>query len=263
MPPVWYSPPGPPPKLYHDTGKEFVDENADRNPRSSIEPLLSAILTVDATFDFTKIDLIADRRVLATILALFHDNNPGGRKRFEPFTLSVQVIGRTVILSHYDIATRRSSGHHMHYRYAFEREYTMLRPEAQRSASHYRVLRYRLGGLWLLVRYGIEAFVSDTYDEKEDNKGDASNDTNDMVTGLVPHRKPEALQRPSPKVDDPLIAAGVTVVEGGVTVRQDQVIEIKTRWFHSDAATAMTTIRAPKLWLGQVEQLVVGSYVSL
>ncbi len=72
------------------------------------------------------------------------------------------------------------------YRQAFEEQYTKLLASAKGSTSHHRIVRYRFGGLDLLVRSGVDAYlrelVTGSDSAEETGAGDLLNHVNRVQT---------------------------------------------------------------------------------
>lgn len=146
LPSTW-NPPGENQPLDSDEVGRFVDQNADRNPRSPIEPLIRAVLTVQPEFAFDGLDIVSDRRPLSHLLNFAR--NP---KECSSFKFGVQLVGKTLILVRIEDKTRVYSTH-LQYRNAFEQTYTAVEPVAKRTTSHHRILNYKFGSINLLVRF--------------------------------------------------------------------------------------------------------------
>lgn len=223
-----------------------MDQNADRNPRSPIEPLIRAVLTVQPEFAFDGLDIVSDRRPLSHLLNFAR--NP---KECSSFKFGVQLVGKTLILVRIEDKTRDYSTH-LQYRNAFEQTYTAVEPVAKRTTSHHRILNYKFGGINLLVR-----FVADAYLPKHPSVV-TGEPTESSAADLVKWTNAMTLASPPPSLEDPNVARGVFVVDGGRLVPQAAVLELTTRSAFSKIPFKINT-KIPDLWISQTPHF-VGAY---
>ncbi|KAL8772407.1 MAG: hypothetical protein Q9209_002358 [Squamulea sp. 1 TL-2023] len=102
-PPIW-SPPTDPQAISPDTRFGYVDQNADRYPKSPISPLFSSILQIQSKYPFSSIDIVSDRSPLRKLYA-FASNDPN----LKEFRFVVSVFGdtkKTVVFHRQEEMTR-------------------------------------------------------------------------------------------------------------------------------------------------------------
>ncbi|KAL8905638.1 MAG: hypothetical protein Q9207_002511 [Kuettlingeria erythrocarpa] len=159
-PPTW-SPPSLPQSIAPDTGFRFIDQNADRYPKSPLTPLFSSILHTHGTYPFETMDIISDRSPLRKLYA-FAVNEPDLHDfRFGVSTFNGSGNKTTVVFNRMEKRTRDEyEGVTFHgYRSGFEVQY--LRPvgNARGSRSHHRISCYEFGGLNFLVRSAVDGYL--------------------------------------------------------------------------------------------------------
>ena len=155
VPPIW-SPPPTTPVLKPDSGPRYVDQNTDRNPASPLDSLVLAVQTYQPDFNFAAIDVDSDRRPLRKLYG-FVAGEP------ESFEFGVDIVGNTAIFVRIEKQNREelpSTTFHG-FRRAFEEQYTKLSASAKGSTSHHRIVQYTFGGLSLLVRSAVDAYLEE------------------------------------------------------------------------------------------------------
>lgn len=221
VPPIW-SPPATAPTLKPDSGPQYVDQNTDRNPGSPLDTLILAVRTYQPDFDFAAVDVVSVRRPLRKLYG-FVTGEP------EAFEFGVEIVGHTALFIRIEKQTREelpSTTFHG-YRQTFEEQYTKLSAHAKGSNSHYRIVRYTFGGLDLLVRSGVDAYLQELV------KGSNSLEKTDAGDFLNPANFVKTLSLGSRVVT----FAGtkekhnerVTIVQGGQEIPHAAILELTTR----------------------------------
>ncbi|KAI4279613.1 MAG: hypothetical protein L6R38_005002 [Xanthoria sp. 2 TBL-2021] len=174
-PPIW-SPPTNPQPIPPDTGFRYVDQNADRYPKSPISPLFAAVRSVQPTYPFSTVDFISDRSPLRKLYAF-----AAGDASLGDFRFGVSVFGegkreekRTVVFHRMEKKTREEyeEGQFHGYRAGFEGQYLRVDEMAKGGTSHYRISEYDFGGLKFLMRSGVDGSMPDDT-EGHDNTSEA------------------------------------------------------------------------------------------
>ncbi|KAL8928622.1 MAG: hypothetical protein Q9172_000837 [Xanthocarpia lactea] len=145
-----------------DTGFSYVDQNADRYPKSPISPLFSSVLQVQPTYPFSSVDVVSDRSPLRKLYA-FAAREPN----LKNFRFGFSVFGddkKTVVCHRMEEKTREEfeEGQFHGYRAAFEAQCLRPNGKAQGAKSHYRISEYEFGGLKFLVRSGVDGSIANT-----------------------------------------------------------------------------------------------------
>ena len=258
IPPIW-TPPRLPPALSPDSGSRYVDQNADRNPGSPLESLVSAVNTLQPDFNFSQINVITDRRPIRKLFGFVSGEH--GKSEFGPatgFKFGVQIMENgSAMLTRIEEESREcvkaGEKHNLQcYRQAFEHAYTKIPAWAEESTSHHRIVSYKLGGLSFLVRYAVDGYVDDAVGSKSSG-GKTDNTT---VDDLVGYLKATALDHPAPTGNN-AFNKRVTVVKGGKDVLHKATFELATRKvttrFELDE-------RLVDLWISQTPRFVTCRY---
>lgn len=116
--------------------------------------MILAVQTCQPGFEFAAVDVVSDRQPLRKLYG-FVTGEP------EAFEFGVKIVGNTALFIRIEKPTREelpSAAFHG-YRQTFEEQYTKLSAYAKGSTSQHRIVRYKFGGLGLLVRSGVDAYL--------------------------------------------------------------------------------------------------------
>ncbi|KAL8815867.1 MAG: hypothetical protein Q9223_005041 [Gallowayella weberi] len=166
-PPIW-SPPSNPRAIAPDEGFSYIDQNADRYPKSPLAPIFSSVLQMDPSFQFDTIDIVSDRSPLRKLYA-FAAHDP----ELKDFRFGISVFGRDekkmVVFHRMEKMTREEheEGGFHGYRAGFEAQY-LRTPATIKGGSHYQILEYEFGGLKFLVRSGVDGSLPNVSAEPKD-----------------------------------------------------------------------------------------------
>ena len=255
-PPLW-NPPQVQPKLEAEVGTPFVDQNISRYSRFPLEPLIRSVLQVHPKFDLDAIDVITDRSPLRKLFETARDEF--GVRR-EDFKFGVHVIGKTALFVETMEQTRNETppsqfrGH----RWAFQDAYTKVESSAKESRSHYRIVEYYFGGLRLLVRSGVDAYLKDIASiptqeiepKDESEEEDKSNKESAKATALG-SAAPPSNKRPR--------VPGLLVVDGGCDIPHAAVAEFTTCAKSPNNRVAFRE-KMPDLWISQTPNYIKARY---
>jgi hypothetical protein len=258
-PPRWTPLPGET-RLPQDSGDYFRDKNASKFPSHLMESTVLAALTLHP-------DLPADLDIVACYSSL------GNLVRFvlgkdKSFRVLVQAVYNTVFFVRRENSpTEKLEGIKGH-GHTFPEAYTTWDRDVKGSDTSHRILKYRFGGLRMLVRAEVDAYLANKDDSAlppgatrsaEKKGGSAPSPTPTDITSisqLISTLNPTAKPPPSPSSS----ATKINIVKSPVLHRpvpQSQLLEIKTRgiWKKDKEDTAAEEM--PKLWLAQIPNLVV------
>lgn len=221
VPPIW-SPPATAPALKPDSGAQCVDQNTDRNPGSPFDSLILVVQTYQQDFDFTAIDVVSDRRPIRKLYG-FVTSEP------EAFEFGVEIIGNTALFIRMERQTREElpSTIFHGYRQAFEEQYTKLSASAKGSTSHYRIVKYKFGGLILLVRSGVDAYLQELAKGPRSPEQTSVGDLLDQGSFMKTLSLGSQVAMPTETKEG--INGQVTVVQGGQKVPHAALVELTTR----------------------------------
>jgi hypothetical protein len=254
VPPVWHTPQITP-QLRPDTGKRtrYIDENHDRNPSSPLEPLLRAVTTKHPGFDFNTLDIITDRQPIRYLLESIDG-------RAQDFVIRIEVLGETALLTRMEKKTSEiiRPGIFRGYRDPFEHWYTRMARSAQGSTSHYRVVRYHLGALQLLVRSAADGYLNEGLPDQQNL---ATPDGPDTAERFRPQR-PASPTSSGTLSEDASEMSGMTVVLGGKEIARSALFELTTRSKSGKKPFDIQT-KLPELWLSQISYYIIARHETI
>lgn len=245
-PPIW-SPPSEITNLKPDSGGRYIDQNADRMPRSPLEPLIRSVQTQQPTFDFGNVDLIADRR---SVRQLYGFTSGSAR----PFEFGVETIGETTVFTRLEPSSRETYAPEkfVGFRQSFEAAFTKLHPTVKGSTSHHRILSYNLGGIKILLRSGTDAYrlSGSALPSGHLSSGDEGEEFPKNIKVLT-------LKRPDFSQPTSLSTEELRIVKGGYEVKQADVLEMAT---HTKTKPSVLKEKMIDLFLSQTECFVEAKY---
>jgi hypothetical protein len=205
-PPQW-TPPSLPKMLDQDSGFYWCDQHAHRVPRHQFEPVFQALAVMNPTAQFNNVDIVVNRNSLRKFLAFVSFNRGEGQ-----FHVDLTMVHNTLFIGRKEAKAKpqnkRGYGHN------FESEFTTDDPELPEAEGHHRVVRYKFGGLNMVVR--IEADGYCTY--ADDDDGDDS--PNEFFRNVLGTTKQTSIVHSSP-------FATATIAKGKL-VPQNNILELKT-----------------------------------
>ena len=242
VPRIW-SPPPTTPILKPDSGPRYVDQNTDRNPAAPLDSLVLAVQTYQQDFDFAAIDVVSDRRPLRKLYG-FVAGEP------ESFEFGVDIVGNTAIFVRIEKQTREElpSTTFQGFRQAFEEQYTKLSASAKGSTSHHRIVQYTFGGLSLLVRSAVDAYLEELLEGADSSVVTHPRDPLDHVNSVQSLSLGGRVATPLETENE--VRGRVTVVQGGQKVPHAAVLELTTRSTFAKRPFVIEQMMAD-LWISQ------------
>lgn len=246
-----WDPPHGLPQLKPDTGPRFIDQNADRYPWSPLEPVIRAVWEMHPEFDLGNIDIITDRSPLRKLFEFVSHEN-------EDFQFGVQVVGKTAMFVRMEKQTRKviPQGQFQGYRRAFQDEYMKVAASAEGSTSYHRIVEYRFGGVRLLVRSAVDAYLGDSAlkskqgIDEQDEEGQGS---------LVKSMRATALDTVAPSVIENPEAPSLTIIPGDYNTPHTAVAEFATRALYGKTPFVLNQ-KMPDLWFAQIPFYIKAAY---
>ncbi|KAF1983981.1 hypothetical protein K402DRAFT_337335 [Aulographum hederae CBS 113979] len=239
-PPLWSPPPGPHHLVRPDSGLEYIDQNAARNPRSPLEPLFRTLYTQHPDFEISDIDLVTDRNNLRKLLRFVKGT------KTDPFRIRVEIVGgRTALFTRWESETMcRVRAGRGGYGHNFENAYTT---KLIGSTGHHRIITYQFGGMKLVVRHETDGYLPPTLGLNPVTTPENPVESIQDVLGRLSlsTQAPTSSRQPPSLTIDPL----------GRTVDLSSTIEIKTRV--ANKRLKMGEI-FPQLWISQTPFLATG-----
>ncbi|KAF2827124.1 hypothetical protein CC86DRAFT_24287 [Ophiobolus disseminans] len=228
-----WQPPSLPHTLEKDSGYQYADYNYARQPRKPYEPMFQALTIMNPSYQFTEVDVLADRNNLRILLEFVSGKANG------PFRLDLYSLFDTLVIvrnesSWWKYSDGRSFGCN------FERFFTTPTQGMEDATSHYRAIRYSMGPLSVVCR-----FEADAYDD-----GVAADDLTTYESAAVSGGLTE---RPTFKFGAP-----IRVLQKGHIVPTSQMVELKTQAYHGDDYKLVAC--QDQLWFGRTKLLYTGPY---
>ncbi|KAF9259086.1 hypothetical protein L218DRAFT_963957 [Marasmius fiardii PR-910] len=205
-PPEWINKPTPynvPP----DTAERFIDQNGFRLPTAPLLPLIAAVDFYQATengtvFDWSSVDIVTDRNGLRKLFRWIKAKeslskglqNAAVAQPFQPWKpnkdwrIDLQLAGeKTVLFSRWEQNTKELPGLPVTtYGLSFERATTKEGKGCEGTEGHHRIVQYDFGGLNIVVRFEVDAFISSAPRSKTTTTSQASTDQtfDDMLSAM-------------------------------------------------------------------------------
>jgi len=228
--------------LREDAGQYYRDKNAARYPKYPIEPAIAAVLNIAPALRF-GLDLVACGSTLGNLLRFI-------RGQDRPFRILVEAVGDTVFFIRRENSPTELIPNVRGYGHSFPEAYTSWDSNVKGSASHQRLIRYRFGGLALLVRLEGDGYVSE---------GPSS---------LVPKLQSPLAQVPtldaliddfsasSVTPDSPALGSKVEIKHAGDVISQSLIFELKTRSARKKDQNILDE-ELPRLWVAQIPKFIL------
>jgi hypothetical protein len=230
--PAKWTPPTLPHTLDQDSGYSYSDYNYARQPGKPYEPMFAALSIMNPTYDFTPIDVLADRNNLRVLLEFVQGKANG------PFRLDLFTVFNTLIIVRnegrwWKHADGKSYGGN------FEKFFTTPTKGMEDATSHYRAIRYPMGPLNVVCRFEADAYDDGVESVLTESEREA------VVSGGLP-------SRPTFRYNAP-----IRVLQKGHIVPTSQMVELKTQ---AKKEEFRPVICQDQLWFGRTSLLYTGPY---
>lgn len=250
-PPIW-APPAETRKLNQDSGDVFRDQNAARYPKHPLEPAVRAILTMQPQLRPDQVDIVACGSTIGNLLRF--SKSLGSDFRFD-----VEFIGSSVFFVRKENTPTELIQGLYGYGHTFPQAYTNWEADVKGSATHQRIVRYRLGELRCLIRFESDLWLPERLTGEElalakcetsgpKVKSDINND--DDISDLL-----EATSSVSVSQKVPTVQESLQIKCGGRIIPQKAVFDLKTRSFTRKIDMADVL---PRLWVSQTPNFLIG-----
>lgn len=238
-PPRW-SPPIEEKAVKKESGLLDISQNAARHPESPLEPLFRALYRENPSFTISAIDVVTDRNNIRKLLSFLSPRFL--QNGLKPFTIDVELIGKTAVFCLQETATNEVPGLRAFKGYGHQFEKAATTDQIPDSIGHHRIISYEFGGLKFLVRHETDAFVADaSFSFRDDPESTDDDDLSNKLDtlDLSPYVGPEGSQ--------------LTVKRGGHVVSLKSTLEIKIQASHRPLDMSNVL---PHLWVSQTSKLV-------
>lgn len=159
-----FTKPTAPMELKQDEGRYYIDQHVAKVPHSQFEPLLQALSVMKPSKRFDDVDVIIARGSMTTLITFLEDVS------CQPFALTLHVIGNTLIVGRRLRSGQAGSTNGSHGR-NFEAGWTtQAEPNLQDAEGHHHAIQYEFGGLNIVIRVEIDAYMPDSPLSKDEIK---------------------------------------------------------------------------------------------
>ncbi|EXJ91782.1 hypothetical protein A1O3_00332 [Capronia epimyces CBS 606.96] len=243
-PPLW-APPAVNRRLEPDKGDFYRDPNAARYPSYPMEPAIQAVLKQHPQFPTQDIDIVTCTSALGNLSRF-------ARGVEKEFRIILARVGTTVFLVRRENSPTELISDIQGYGHSFPDEYTKWEKDVETSVSHQRIVQYRLGGLHLLVRFGVDGYLRQESASPDHQPPEATS----SIETLGARSNGHAIATATGK-------GGLQIKAGGRPIPQESIFDLKTRsQFDHLTRTIKKEINLteilPRLWMAQVPNLIVG-----
>ncbi|KAF1843589.1 uncharacterized protein K460DRAFT_378702 [Cucurbitaria berberidis CBS 394.84] len=241
-PPKW-TPPPLPVALPQDAGLQFIDQNTSRVPKYPFEPVFQALSIMNPSMQLDDVDLILNRNSLRKLLDF------AAGKRQDPFCMGLHIVKDTLFISRKEKHARMmihgaaNSG----YGHNFEEAFTTPENGLDRSSSHHRVIRYRLGHLDCVVRFEVDAYYENT------DESSAVSSTQHSIDNITATLAQMGVNKPQPTAKS---REGTNAISKGTYIDSSKLAETKAR------KAERLNDAMPQLWFGRTPYLLVGKHIK-
>ncbi|KAM0259650.1 hypothetical protein ACHAQJ_003229 [Trichoderma viride] len=244
-PPIW-KPLSDHQQLLEDNDVYYRDHNSAFFPKHPLEPAIVSVLKMHP--DPLEVDIVGCNNTFGNLLRFSRDME-------HTFRMLVEVVGKTVHLVRRENSPKEQLLGVRGYGHTFPDAYTTWAPDVRPSKSHHRIVRYRFGGLGLLMRQSSDGYI----EEEEEKKikilpvtGSSNVEGEDITSRL------ESLSI-GPSTTKSTEPGQLEVVDGGQLTPQSSTFDLKTR---SIKAIDKDTLgeEMPRLWLMQIPNFILAHH---
>lgn len=193
--------------------------------------------TLQPDFDFQAVDIVGCGSTVGNLLRF-----AGSQSR--PFRFDLDVIGGTVFFVRRESSPTELITDLRGYGHTFPEEYTTWDAEVRNSCSHQRIIRYRFGGLDILVRSETDGYVKQP-DAETSSTASLETDQPSLV---------DVLGAIAVTSRDPSQNATLQIKMAGTKIPQEQIFDLKTR--AGNKTFDMGEI-LPRLWVSQTPKFLI------
>ncbi|KXL51102.1 hypothetical protein M433DRAFT_8213 [Acidomyces richmondensis BFW] len=236
-PPRW-TPPREAAALKEDSGDYYRDNNAAYFPSYPMEPAVRAVFACDPNFNCAGIDIVTCASTLGNLMRFVLGSHQG-------FCFTVQMIGKTAFFLRRELSPKDLIKGITGYGYAFPEAYTTWNADVKGSVTHQRIIKYRLGGKSILLRFESDGYIGEHDGSKHQQ---TSEEPNYSIEDLL------QLGLDSKKQDDS--ALPISVQRAGRIIPQPNVFDLKTRSYRKKDQDILAD-ELPRLWVRQVSKFIL------
>jgi hypothetical protein len=187
---------------------------------------------MNPTARFNDVDIVVNRNSLRKFLAFVSFKRGEGQ-----FHVDLIMVHNTLFIGRKEAKAKPEHNHG--YGHNFESEFTTDDPELPEAEGHYRVVRYKFGGLNMVVRVEADGYCTNAdEDEEEDEDDDDEDDSpNEFFRNVLGTTTQTLIEHNSP-------IATATIAKGKM-VPQNNILELKTTGTKSNSFEQLWFGRTP------------------
>lgn len=228
-----------------DSGRHFIDQNANKIPDYPFEVVFQAAELMNPTVRFDEIDVLTNRNSLRK----FFDFCKGRAQ--DSFRVNLHLVHDTLIIERCVKTTTEflyGSGN-SGFGHNFEKAVTRLPQGLGNSSGHHRVLRYDFGGLKCAVRFEVDASYDPNNLGETKQQIPQARSNGEEIASLTTAFSSIAVN----KTGSGSTVVSADMIRRGSGTQQESVAEVKSR-------TKPKPDWLPQLWLGRTRYLITGHH---
>lgn len=216
-----------------------------------MQPAIVATLEMAPTLPHgdDRPEIVACGSTLGSLLRFVSGND-------KPFRMLVEAVGDTVFLVRRENSPTELIPNIQGFGHSFPEHYTTWDQDVKGSLSHQRVMRYRFGGLQLLVRFEGDGYITragpsgngQSADKARSDQGTSPSNAVDDLLG--------SLERTAVSQTKTSAGAELEVQSSGELIDQSLVFDLKTRSIKKIDQDILDE-QLPRLWVRQMSKFIV------
>jgi hypothetical protein len=161
----------------------------------------------------------------------------------------VEVVAGTVHLVRRENTPKEQLVGVRGYGHTFPEAYTIWEPDVNRSLSHQRILKYRFGGLDMMIRFEGDGYI------KSDKSIATTSDGRDLLDQLESLRVEKGGIVKGPEKFE----KSLKVENAGVAMDQEAIFDLKTRSINRESEDTLGE-ELPRLWAAQISNFILAHH---
>jgi hypothetical protein len=129
-----------------------MDQHAARSRTFPFEPIFQALSVLNPHVRFDDVDVVVNRNTLQSLLKYIN------AKASQPLRLDLDLVANTLFIGRRVLHAKSGSAPNSYGR-SFEAYFATEDPQLESANGHHRVVRYDFGGLNMIVRIEVDAYI--------------------------------------------------------------------------------------------------------
>ena len=209
-----------------------------------MEPAVRSIFTCQPDFQGHPVDLFACSSTLGNLFRYVD-------KQEKTFRMLVKVVGDTIFLVRRENSPTQLIPGITGFGHSFPEAYTTWGADVRKSESHQRIVRYKFGGLDLLMRFEADGYLKHLTSTEFTHTGlEVAQSTKQ---GGLAESLSSALQV---GMNTPQFGEQLRVDKGGEEIPYSAIFDLKTRSFRRKSHDTLAEV-LPRLYLAQIPNFII------